>query len=182
MWAMFNLQMATLIAALTLVPLLANAADLPKPGASAAEIRAEFGAPTAIHPAAGRKEIWEYAGKPSPYQTYFLVFSKNRRLETIRQVINDETFGKVKAGMTLAQIRGLLGTPWRITDWDDDADSNIADMLEYRGQDAGGTYKFHIEFDKRGRVVLAAKVRDITGNDHRNGEPVRPVEAAAPKP
>ena len=182
MRALFDLRLAALSAALILVPLCADADDLPEPGASVTEIRAKIGAPTAVHRTADRKEVWEYAGKLSPYQTYFLVFSKNRRLQTVRQAINDETFERIKARMSMAQIRGLLGTPWRITDWDDDADSDIGEMFEYRGQDTVGTYKFHIEFDKHGRVVVAAKVRDAAGGERRGGEAARPAGATAPKP
>jgi outer membrane protein assembly factor BamE (lipoprotein component of BamABCDE complex) len=182
MRAILKFQWAALTTALALAPLFSGAAELPKPGASAAEVRAELGPPTAVRNAAGKNQTWEYAGKPSPYETYFLAFSKDGRLKTIRQVITDETFAQVKSGMTIGQVRALLGTPWRITDWDDDADSDIADMLEYRGHDEGGTYKFHIEFDKRGRVVVAAKVRDIAGNNRRDGELAKSTEARSSKP
>jgi outer membrane protein assembly factor BamE (lipoprotein component of BamABCDE complex) len=174
-------QWMALTTALAVVPVLSDAAELPKPGISAAAVRAELGAPTAIRNAGGKNQTWEYAGKPSPYETYLLAFSKDGKLKTIRQVINDETFAQIKSGMTIVQVRALLGTPWRTTDWDDDADSDIADMFDYRGRDAGGTYKFHIEFDKRGRVVVAAKVRDIAGN-HRGGELAKSTEVTSPKP
>jgi hypothetical protein len=171
----------TAASAVALAPPFVNAADLPRPGASAVDVRAEMGVPTTVRSAAGKKVIWEYAGTPSPYETYFLVFSKDRRLLSIRQVISDTTFAQIKPGMTRAQIHALLGTPWRITNLDDDADSEIGDILEYRGQDTSGTYKFHIECDPRGRVVVAAKVRDTVGTD-RGDVPAKSTEASQPKP
>jgi hypothetical protein len=182
MRAILKVQWVALITALAVVPLFSDAAELPKPGASAAAVRAELGVPTAVRNAGGKYQIWEYVGKPSPYETYILAFSKDGRLKTIRQVISDRTFAQIKSGMTIVQVRALLGTPWRITDWDDDADSDIADMFDYRGHDAGGTYKFHIEFDKRGRVVVAAKVRDIAGNHRSDSELARSTETTSPKP
>jgi SmpA / OmlA family len=94
-----------------------------------------------------------------------LVFSKGR-LTTIRQVITDATFAQVKSGMRQQQVRTLLGTPWRITNVNHDADEDIGDVCEYRGRDAGGTYKFHIEYDLHRRVVVSAKVADVAPQDH----------------
>ena len=172
MRAALNLLWLTVASALAVVPLPANAAEHSKPGSLAAEVRAEMGVPTAIRSAPGRKQIWEYAGKPSPYETYLLVFSKGR-LTVIRQIITDVTFARVKTGMRQQQVRALLGTPWRITNVNDDADEDIGDVWEYRGQDAGGTYKFHIEYDLHRRVALAAKVADVSANN-RGSELAKP--------
>jgi hypothetical protein len=180
MRAALNLFLLTAAAsALAAVTLRADAAELSKPGSSAAEVRAEMGLPTAIHSAPGKKQVWEYAGKPSPYETFLLVFSKGR-LTVIRQIITDATFAQVKAGMRQHQVRALLGTPWRITNVNDDADEDIGDVWEYRGQDAGETYKFHIEYDLNRRVVLAAKVPDVAINDH-GGERAKPAASTLPK-
>src|SRR5260370_6795798 len=137
-----------------------------------------MGVPTTIRYAPGKKQIWEYAGNPSPYETYLLVFSKGR-LTVIRQVITDTTFAQVKGGMTQQQVRALLGTPWRITNVNDDADEDIGDVWEYRGRDAGGTYKFHIEYDLQRRVVVPAKVADVADNDH-GGELAKPTASSLP--
>jgi hypothetical protein len=174
--AALNLLSLTVASALAIVPLRANAAEPPKPGSSAAEVRAEMGVPTTIRSAPGKKQIWEYAGRLSPYETYLLVFSKGR-LTVIRQVITDTTFAQFKGGMTQQQVRALLGTPWRITNVNDDADEDIGDVWEYRGRDAGGTYKFHIEYDLHRRVVVAAKVADVADNDH-GGELAKPTASS----
>lgn len=179
MSAALNLFSLTVASALAAVALRADAAELPKPGLSAAEVRAEMGVPTAIHTGPGKEQIWEYAGKPSPYETHLLVFSKGR-LTVIRQVITDTTFAQVKAGMRQQQVRALLGTPWRITNVNDDADEDIGDVWEYRGQDAGGTYKFHIEYDLHRRVVVAAKIADLAAND-RGGELAKPATSSLPE-
>ena len=128
-----------------------------------------MGVPTAVRSTVGKKQVWEYAGKPSPYETYFLVFSK-ARLTAIRQVITDATFAQVKRGMTGPRVRALLGTPWRVTNVNDDADEDIGDVWEYRGRDPGGTYKFHIEFDLHGRTIVAVKVPDIAAHND-SGKP-----------
>jgi hypothetical protein len=82
--------------------------------------------------------------------------------------------------MRQQQVRALLGTPWRITNVNDDADEDIGDVWEYRGQDAGGTYKFHIEYDLHRRVVVAAKIADLAAND-RGGESAKPATSSLPE-
>ena len=79
--------------------------------------------------------------------------------------------------MRQQQVRALLGTPWRITNVNDDADDDVGDVWEYRGHDAGGTYKFHVEYDLHGRVVAAAKVADVAA-DIRGGELAKPTASS----
>jgi hypothetical protein len=76
----------------------ARAADAhPKPGkAKAADVRTQMGSPTAVRVTDQGEDIWEYAGKRSPYETYFLTFAKNGTLRAVEQVINDKTFSRIK--------------------------------------------------------------------------------------
>jgi len=165
-------------AAFSLASLSAEAANLPNAGASAAQVETIMGAPTAVRSTAAGQELWEYAEKPFPYETYILVFSKSGSLKTIHQVINDKTFAQIKPGMTQESVRVLLGTPWRTTYLADDADDEAADILDYRGHDARGTYKFHIEFGADGRAVVIAKFRDVLSES----SPAKATAASVPKP
>ena len=165
-------------ATLCLASLSAAAANLPSAGASAAQVQATMGAPTAVRSTVAGQELWEYAEKPFPYETYILVFSKGGNLKTIHQVINDKTFARIKPGITQESVRKLLGTPWRTTYLADDADDEDADILEYRGHDARGTYKFHIEFGADDRAVVIAKVRDVLSESG----PAKATAAFLPKP
>jgi outer membrane protein assembly factor BamE (lipoprotein component of BamABCDE complex) len=73
------------------------------------------------------------------------------------------TLAKVTPGQTTkAQIEALLGQPWRTT-FADDSDEPGPLVWEYRGKDANGTYRVHIEFDSRGTTTLIAKIPDKTG-------------------
>ncbi len=157
-----------LAASLSLCPISAciaySADDLPEPGKSTTtEVRAKMGAPTGIRVSDQGKEIWEYAGKPSPYQTYFLEFAKDGALRDIKQVISDETFSKIESGSsTKAEVRALLGTPWRTTNYGDCNPVDWQETWEYRGQDSTGTYKLHVEFDHGGIARIVAKIPDRT--------------------
>lgn len=93
------------------------------------------------------------------------------------QVITDATFADVKSGMRQQQVRTLLGTSWRITNVNDDAEEDIGDVWEYRGRDAGGTYKFHIEYDLHRRAVVSAKVADVADNED-SGDLAKPTASS----
>lgn len=81
---------------------------------------------------------------------------------------------KIKVGeMSGAQIKDLLGAPFRTTN---DGDCNPVDYQEkweYLGRDANGLFKIHIEFDDAG-------IARIIALDSKKGPIV--VLAAAPKP
>jgi len=73
------------------------------------------------------------------------------------------TLAKVTPGQTTqTQVEALLGKPWRTT-FADDSDEPGPIVWEYRGQDADGTYRVHIEFDSHAISTLIAKIPDKTG-------------------
>jgi outer membrane protein assembly factor BamE (lipoprotein component of BamABCDE complex) len=62
---------------------------------------------------------------------------------------------------TKAQVRSLLGAPWRVVQFNDCGMSmpgQADETWDYRGQDAAGAYRLHIEFDDRGVADLVAKI------------------------
>jgi len=62
-------------------------------------------------------------------------------------------------GISKAQVKSLLGTPWRTVQYNDE--ENLEDEIwEYRGRDAKGTFRLHIEFDDRDVARLVAKIPD----------------------
>lgn len=73
------------------------------------------------------------------------------------------TLAKIIPGQsTQTQVEALLGSPWRTT-FSDDSDEPGPVVWEYRGQNANGTYRVHIEFDTHGMTTLIAEIPDKTG-------------------
>ena len=67
---------------------------------------------------------------------------------------------------TKAELRALLGAPWRIVQFDDcgQAMAGQADETwEYRGTCPDGPYRLHVEFDEHGVVHLIAEIPDNSG-------------------
>lgn len=165
-----KLELALLAVSLTLcsvLPDVTSGADaLPAPGTSTTtDVRTTMGPPTDVRVGDAGEEVWEYARRPSPYERYILRFAKDGTLREIDQVISDKTFSKIRAGSsTKAQVRELLGAPWRTVMFaDDEDDDDNQEIWEYRGRDPTGAYKFQVEFDGSGITRLAVKIPNVTG-------------------
>jgi outer membrane protein assembly factor BamE (lipoprotein component of BamABCDE complex) len=78
--------------------------------------------------------------------------------------ITARQLAQVLPGMsTKAQVQALLGTPWRIVQFNDCGHAMPGqedETWDYRGKDSKGTYRVHIEFDDRNVATLVAKIPD----------------------
>jgi outer membrane protein assembly factor BamE (lipoprotein component of BamABCDE complex) len=78
-------------------------------------------------------------------------------------VSGEGAISKVKAGSTTkAEVKKVLGAPWRTTNYGETycgcPYSNFQEVWEYRGVDATGAYRLHIEFDGKGIARTVARV------------------------
>jgi outer membrane protein assembly factor BamE (lipoprotein component of BamABCDE complex) len=73
--------------------------------------------------------------------------------------VSMEMVAKIKVGDTTgAQIRELLGTPWRTNNYGDCNVVDYQETWEYLGHDADGQFKINIEFDETGIARIVAKI------------------------
>jgi hypothetical protein len=75
------------------------------------------------------------------------------------QLIDPKVLAKVLPGISKAEVKSLLGAPWRTVQYND-LDEIENEFWEYRGKDSQGTYRMHIEFDQHGIVVIVGKIPD----------------------
>jgi SmpA / OmlA family len=83
-------------------------ADL-KPGATAAEIGAQMGSPRATYALPNGGKRLEFAGRGA--RTYMLDVDAAGRLVDATQVLNEDNFRNIRAGMTREQVLMTLGQP-----------------------------------------------------------------------
>lgn len=78
--------------------------------------------------------------------------------------INESKLAQIRPGKsTKNQVQSLLGTPWRIVQFNDCGEGmpgQADETWDYRGKDSHGTYRVHIEFDDAGIAHLLAKIPD----------------------
>jgi hypothetical protein len=74
----------------------------------------------------------------------------------------ERNLARVTPGVsTKAQVQSWLGAPWRVVQFNDCGMSmpgQADETWDYRGKDAGGSYRLHIEFDDSGIATLVAKI------------------------
>jgi FAD/FMN-containing dehydrogenase len=75
------------------------------------------------------------------------------------QAIDAQVLAKVVPGISKAQVKSLLGDPWRTVQYNDEEEIEN-EFWEYRGKDSHGTYRVHIEFDKHDTVIIVGKIPD----------------------
>lgn len=78
--------------------------------------------------------------------------------------ISAAKLAQLRPGMsTKTQVQALLGAPWRILQFNDCGMSmpgQADETWDYRGKNAKGTYRLHIEFDDNNVASLVAKIPD----------------------
>jgi len=78
--------------------------------------------------------------------------------------LSDRNLARLTPGQsTKTQVEAMLGAPWRIVQFNDCGMSmpgQADETWDYRGKDAGGAYRLHIEFDDSGVATLVAKIPD----------------------
>ena len=78
--------------------------------------------------------------------------------------LSAQSVTKVIPGRTgKSAVTALFGKPWRVVQFNDCGeamDGQADETWEYRGRDANGSYRLHIEFNDDGTVHLIAKIPD----------------------
>src|SRR5712691_3615183 len=107
------LRGATLLALAGLAAGCANFSAI-SPGDSAHSVEARVGPPAAVWKNADGSEVWEYPQGPASVQTFMITIDSDLAVREMHQVLSEEYFSKVHAGMSRDEVRRLLGRPKEI--------------------------------------------------------------------
>jgi len=80
-----------------------------------ADVRARFGQPENIWDEPGGARTFEYNRNPAGHQNYMITIGPDGRMTALRQVLNPSTFAKVQPGMSMEEVRRMLGKPAKRT-------------------------------------------------------------------
>ena len=103
-------SVAALLALAVLPAACANFSAI-SPEDSAQTVEARVGAPGTVWKNADGSEVWEYPLGPAGVQTFMIDIGPDRTVRAVRQVLREEYFSKVVAGMSRDEVRRLLGRP-----------------------------------------------------------------------
>ena len=95
--------------------------------------------------------------------------------------ISAAKLAQVRPGVsTKNEVQSLLGAPWRILQFNDCGMSmpgQADESWDYRGRNAKGTYRVHIEFDDHDVASLVAKIPDRAAGNKGTPAKVAPGDA-----
>ena len=73
-----------------------------------ADMKLKMGDPASVY-REGDKEVWEYPLGPEGVRTYMMTVNAQGMLEKIDQVLVDANFKRIQPGMTITEVRRILG-------------------------------------------------------------------------
>ena len=123
-------------------------------------VRAQFGEPNAQWPNPDGGMTWEDPRGPNGQVTYFLIFDPQQRYQRAEQVLTEENFSRIQAGMSRDDVRHRLGKPGKINTFER-LHEEVWDW-RYLGI-ANANMHFHVHFDIRtGQVTHTSQAQELT--------------------
>jgi 2-polyprenyl-6-methoxyphenol hydroxylase-like FAD-dependent oxidoreductase len=126
-----------------------------------ADVRREFGEPVTLTVRQDGSRVFEYPRQPEGWTNYRIVVGADGKMSSLRQLLNEDNFARVKPGMTKQQVRELLGRPARTQRYD----LKQEEVWEWRFKPLNEARLFSVTFDREGLAVAS-----MTGDDPREAQ------------
>jgi outer membrane protein assembly factor BamE (lipoprotein component of BamABCDE complex) len=131
-------------------------------GMPAQQVQAKLGTPETVRKNADGSEVWEYPGGPLGRQTYIVTLGSDQAVREVHQVLSDEYFSRVRAGMSRDEVRRLLGKPGEIMVFG----ARDEEVWSWRYQQQNPMF-FNVLFDRSsGAVRSTQRLEEILYMDH----------------
>ena len=121
-------------------------------GMPAQQVQAKLGVPETVRKNADGSEVWEYPGGPLGRQTYMVTLGSDRAVREIHQVLGDEYFSRVRAGMSRDEVRQLLGKPGEVMMFS----ARNEEVWTWRYQEQNPMF-FNVLFDRSAGTVRSSQ-------------------------
>lgn len=121
-----------------------------------ADVRRQFGEPSAVFPDAGGGRTLEFTRQPEGQTAYMISIGADGRMSALRQVLRPDILAQVAVGFDKGQVRRLIGAPARMQRYE------LKQQEEWDWRYLHGTEAkvFVVTFDNGGRVVSTASLPD----------------------
>ena len=127
------------------------------PGTPSQQVQAKVGVPGAVWKNPDGSEVWEYPRGPLGRQTYMVTMGSDHAVREVHQVLSNEYFLKVRAGMSRDEVRRILGRPGEIMSFDERGE----EVWTWRYQEQNLMF-FNVLFDRTaGTVRTTERLQEI---------------------
>lgn len=123
------------------------------------DVRAAMGRPETVWEEESGERVLEYPRGPNGVRTWMFDIDKSGILVDWRNVLTEENFKRVKPGMSMDQVRRLLGKPRSVVQFRM-KNEEVWDWLYEVGPGTGTRRLFNVHFDIGSRQVV-----DVSGSD-----------------
>jgi hypothetical protein len=149
-WVVASLVVATAVAGLAACD---RVEKLEEGVSTEVEVRKQFGEPVTIITDADGTRTFEYPRQPEGWTNYLIKIGPDGKMSSLRQLLNEDNFAKVKPGMTQLQVRAMLGRPAKM--WHFDLKNE--DVWDWRFKQGGNESKmFSVTFAADGKATTSA--------------------------
>ncbi len=121
------------------------------------EVRKQFGDPVTITALADGSRVMDYPRQPEGWTNVVITIGPDGKMSSLRQLLNEDNFARVRPGLTAQEVRTLLGRPARMQRYDLKNEEVWDWRFKQRGQDSK---LFSVTFSADGRVSGATLGED----------------------
>ena len=120
------------------------------------DVRQQFGEPVTVTVQADGTRTMEYPRQPEGWTNYVVKIGRDGKVSSLRQLLNDDNFARVRPGMDAQQVRLLLGRPAEQKRY---ALKN-EEVWSWRYKPVNESRLFNVTFGSDGKVLGTAKGDD----------------------
>jgi outer membrane protein assembly factor BamE (lipoprotein component of BamABCDE complex) len=134
-----------------------RAAKLEEGVSTEVQVRQQFGEPATVTVAADGSRLLEYPRQPEGWTNYEIRIGADGKMSSLRQLLNEDNFARIRPGLTQPQVRQALGRPAQTQRY---ALKN-QEVWDWRFKVGGeGARLFSVTFDGEGKVLRSAVIDD----------------------
>jgi outer membrane protein assembly factor BamE (lipoprotein component of BamABCDE complex) len=123
---------------------------------SEGDVRNAMGKPDTVWEEENGERVLEYPRGPNGVKTWMFDIGRDGKLRDWRQVLNDESFRRVRPGMSMDEVRRLLGRPRSTVQFRNRSE----EVWDWLYQEGGTRRLFQVHFDIGSRQVRMSTTAD----------------------
>ena len=121
------------------------------------DVRRQFGDPATVTAEADGTRTLDYPRQPEGWTNYVVRIGADGKMSSLRQLLNNDNFARVKPGQTQQDVRSILGRPAATVPYA----LKQQEVWDWRCKPSGQESKlFSVTFDRSGRGVSTALADD----------------------
>ncbi len=121
------------------------------------DVRKQFGDPVTVTLAADGTRTLDYPRQPEGWTNYVIKIGPDGKMSSLRQLLNEDNFARIRPGMESQQVRDTLGRPAEQKRYE----LKKEEVWSWRYKPVNESRLFTVTFGPEGKVIATAKADDL---------------------